>query len=719
MKKRTTMLMSALFAAGAFAFNGNVAKADNVAQQPTTNTKDKENKTSTALENQKAAVNQKENELANLQSEKTQAQEKVNETSNAYAPIEQELNSKTKAANEANTAVKQNEEETSKSQQQLNEANNAVSTSDETIASSQQSLAADKSNLSNAKKSLADTQSRADELNRQANEINTKLAATKIKQNNAQAVLDKYAVKNTVTVPKEYTDTINKWAKIKDDIYAAGGSMSAAQSDQEDQEMTAASKIGREINKYKSNSTDENHQVDIHHMSKDDQIELNKFALDMLNQARVQMGRTPWTLNKTVLNMANDIAAGYVKDNYDIFKASGHDDTAVNDAAKKYGLAQSTGKGQYYENMDSSWLSTSTNMNSIKEAVYNSIINIIFSDSEWLHASGLLSYGWQDYRAKVPTYAAISLSVQPSNGLVLIHYISVPDDGYSSAIGGNDSAYDGLDNFILDRKKFNTNDNISLDNGKELEKAKKDYSDATNDINSLTNQKKNLDSQLEPLNAAIKQDQETINKLESSIKTLTETLNNAETTKVTAQNEIKTLTARINDLQNQYQDLVEKQTQAAKDLADFTATHQNAIDNYKEAKAELDKIDGQIAKVKADKKNLEDDIVRIQARLSEVAKNHTLTSTNKVILDGHKAASNSIVTYSINKNIQTVGLSNQAVDTTATTEHTYKVNINKAATNSKQLPQAGTKESLFASLVGVALAFIGLGALGTDRRKKN
>ena len=30
MKKRTTMLMSALFAAGAFALNGNVAKADNV-----------------------------------------------------------------------------------------------------------------------------------------------------------------------------------------------------------------------------------------------------------------------------------------------------------------------------------------------------------------------------------------------------------------------------------------------------------------------------------------------------------------------------------------------------------------------------------------------------------------------------------------------------------------------------------------------------------------
>lgn len=30
MKRRTTMLMSALFAAGAFALNGNVAKADNV-----------------------------------------------------------------------------------------------------------------------------------------------------------------------------------------------------------------------------------------------------------------------------------------------------------------------------------------------------------------------------------------------------------------------------------------------------------------------------------------------------------------------------------------------------------------------------------------------------------------------------------------------------------------------------------------------------------------
>lgn len=50
--------------------------------------------------------------------------------------------------------------------------------------------------------------------------------------------------------------------------------------------MEAASWIGWTQNEYKHNEAEKNHMVNLKHMSRADQIELNKFGIDLINQLR-------------------------------------------------------------------------------------------------------------------------------------------------------------------------------------------------------------------------------------------------------------------------------------------------------------------------------------------------------------------------------------------------------------------------------------------------
>ena len=83
MKKRTTMLMSALFAAGAFALNGNVAKADNVQAVNNNNansTEVKQNTVNADSSKLNVASAQTQNDHANNQEESTKSESNKDST---------------------------------------------------------------------------------------------------------------------------------------------------------------------------------------------------------------------------------------------------------------------------------------------------------------------------------------------------------------------------------------------------------------------------------------------------------------------------------------------------------------------------------------------------------------------------------------------------------------------------------------------------------------
>ena len=95
---------------------------------------------------------------------------------------------------------------------------------------------------------------------------------------------------------------------------------------------------------------------------------------------------------------------------------------------------------------------------------------------------------------------------------------------------------------------------------------------------------------------------------------------------------------------------------------------------------------------------------------------NSLTSNKSVAQSGNAVTKSNAV--------QTVALSNKLNTNKATANHASTVNNGKVATatsNGKKLPQAGIDEkiSLFASLAGLSIASLGLGALGADRKRKN
>lgn len=112
------------------------------------------------------------------------------------------------------------------------------------------------------------------------------------------------------------------------------------------------------------------------------------------------------------------------------------------------------------------------------------------------------------------------------------------------------------------------------------------------------------------------------------------------------------------------------------------------------------------------------------AQTNDSVKNSTNPQVAVSSLTSNKAVASSANAATKSNAVQTVALSNKVNTNTATANHASTVNNGKVATatsNEKKLPQAGNDEkiSLFASLAGLSIASLGLGALGADRKRKN
>lgn len=232
-------------------------------------------------------------------------------------------------------------------QNDLKTAQDTANKAAETINNAQAKLNSDTDALNGAKSELSNKQKQASDLNTQRDQVAKDLQTAQNKMNTAKAELDadKDVVVNTMVMPQVYKDTVKKWSgkTPTDDYY---------------KEMEAASWVGWTQNEYKHNEAEKNHMVDLKHMSRADQIELNKFGIDLINQLRSQIGVDPWTFNESALDFANAIADRYVKDDWDS-DANHHDSAGINELAHQYGLRYTVSRkdgayskdGQYYENL--------------------------------------------------------------------------------------------------------------------------------------------------------------------------------------------------------------------------------------------------------------------------------------------------------------------------------------------------------------------------------
>lgn len=542
----------------------------------------------------------------------------------------------------AQKAAQENAKELTQAQNDLKTAQDTANKAAETINNAQAKLNSDTDALNGAKSELSNKQKQASDLNTQRDQVAKDLQTAQNKMNTAKAELDadKDVVVNTMVMPQVYKDTVKKWSgkTPTDDYY---------------KEMEAASWVGWTQNEYKHNEAEKNHMVDLKHMSRADQIELNKFGIDLINQLRSQIGVDPWTFNESALDFANAIADRYVKDDWDS-DANHHDSAGINELAHQYGLRYTVSRkdgayskdGQYYENLMTDrfgWtelpftqakanadkfgnpynysdqeLAYNVNntyahskddynnrlddMDHLKNQVYNAVKRFAFNYNEWMHADSILSQNWSDFSATGKNYAAISFSAKPTKDNfgfddLQLHFINIPES------------------YVLDPKVFNVNANIPLTDDKS--ELKKQYTDNLVLVNTLTPKKSNLDNQINGLTNDIKGLNTRISDLTKAISDTNKTLADAKATKADADKKIAVLPGRVQELKDKQASLDKAQSKAEADLATYQAKNKDLLAQFNAAKANLDKLKAKLNDLNSAKSKAESAVAESKANLDK------------------------------------------------------------------------------------------------------
>ena len=595
-----------------------------------------------ALKTNTETLNKTNEEISKTQGQVQQAQKTYDDVNKAYQPVKAELDKQAKEAQDAQKAAQENAKELTQAQNELKTAQDTANKSAETINNAQAKLNSDTNALNGAKTELSNKQKQASDLTSQRDQVAKDLQAAQNKMNTAKAELDadKDAVVNTMVMPQVYKDTVKKWSTKDhtDDYY---------------KEMAAASWIGWTQNEYKHNEAEKNHMVDLKHMSRADQIELNKFGIDLINQLRTQIGVDPWTFNESALDFANAIADRYVKDDWDS-DANHHDSAAINELAHQYGLRYAVSRkdgayskdGQYYENLMTDrfgWteipfeqakanadkfgnpyhysdqqLAYNVNntyahskddynnrlddMDHLMNQVYNAVKRFAFNYNEWLHAYGILSQDFFNYSAKGKNYAAISFSAKPTPDHwgfddLQLHFINVHESN------------------VLDPKVFNVNANIPLDSHNS--DASKQYSESLAQVNDLKAKKSNLDNQINGLTNDIKGLNTRISDLTKSISDTNKTLEDAKTTKADADKKIAVLPGRVQEFKDKQASLDKAQSKAEADLATYQAKNKDLLAQFNTAKSNLDKLTTKLNDLNSAKSKAESAVAESKANLDK------------------------------------------------------------------------------------------------------
>lgn len=196
-----------------------------------------------------------------------------------------------------------------------------------------------------------------------------------------------------IKMPKGYTR-----ARV---IKANNGNLSSA----DHKALVKASMAGMKDNQFSDDDTSDNNKiVTVTDLSKDEQVELSHYAMDLINSARSQMGKRNWTYRAGALHFANKVAVNYDKDGASCWDAD-HDVHGIERAAKTCGLNSTV--GQVYEDeaglpISSEWNGNKRSMRALKQQVYFNVKQMLFGGyagndmnnasayTEWEHAGDLL-----------------------------------------------------------------------------------------------------------------------------------------------------------------------------------------------------------------------------------------------------------------------------------------------------------------------------------------
>ena len=236
-----------------------------------------------------------------------------------------------------------------------------------------------------------------------------------------------YSEKNTIKVSAEY-------AKALKDYFNYG--KSEAERDRAEQILKSeSSKLRSQEGNFIFSSSDQVEIYDVNNLPKEVVVELNYFALDMLNQVRSQMGMPQLTLASSSIDFSDKLSKKVREANRSAF--DWHYVKGINDVAREYGLPTSSREdevskygSQFYENNFAvSGVSSEMTKAEMKQWIYNSILNFLFNGTEFLHAQSVagVNYGTTNKNEY------IGLSFYYLKDGLGISYITVSDTDLSKA----------------------------------------------------------------------------------------------------------------------------------------------------------------------------------------------------------------------------------------------------------------------------------------------
>ena len=166
---------------------------------------------------------------------------------------------------------------------------------------------------------------------------------------------------------------------------------------------------GVEINNFHSESkADDEMRINSERLTPAQELEINDFALRLINNVRLQNNQNPWYYTQESQHVANRVAYLYEQDHMGL--STWHDDKALNQVDSEFGIHTAELMGGDNVNYKEDYLHTMTDL---KHAVYNDVVKMLFSTVELRHAQIMLTYNSFDHPET--TYFGFSVSWQEHN----------------------------------------------------------------------------------------------------------------------------------------------------------------------------------------------------------------------------------------------------------------------------------------------------------------
>ena len=616
--------------------------------------------------------------------------------------------------------------------------------------------------LTEASKVVVSTESKLTDATNKADQTQTALekaqdtftvAEASYKSINTFQVTDEYvnALKSYVNNPYDILDERDKWKEHREKVESI---------------LKSVNQENLDLNKFKGNVTDKAISVDANNLTTEQMTELSLFASDLLNQIRERFGTPKTVVTKGMVQVADEVTDGYVADDWGFGK--GHDNKAVNNVARKYGLpTYEDDTQQYLENLNS--VNSGDEIHTMYDAkkwVYESISDLLFNGWEWMHAQNLT--GVSSVRGATKEYFALDIS--KSLGRTSAHFISVFDNQVTgnkldkTEVPNNNTAesivkgYNVANSALLNAQTVNSQaqrekTSASLANIKakgeqetiqkrldslkatplKTPTAQSNLEKAQDNLANANKRLENAEKALEALTADVKIKQQNLDKAKQELVNKQTALTNAKNNLATEQDKLAELKALVQTAENNLELAKEKVAQATKTLEKAKADLENLLNAepnlakakkvlseketilnqkvtaLKEAQAILDEL---LKEQKLDQETY-DKLFALYSAQVEAKRLADLEAKRKELeYLGYKPVpvvdgKGNVVDYKAEK--VTVGTKD---------DKTYQAPsqaTNAKAESKKQLPNTGMKESNLLSLLGASLGLLAL----VGKRKYN